>query len=164
MESRSQEPKFAGARTLQSGNRFVIGDGVRIKHVYTGTSRLPPRPIRRPSSGRTISSSNAGNNSGIMLKSQRPSSASVRQSLPTFAIDGDGSGTENISPRPASNTPLPHTAASVGWADEVGLVHEMSGARQRPVSARPRLQQAPVSFALAPPPANRQEDGFVCGE
>ena len=132
-------------RTLQGGKRFVVGVGVKVNHIITGAvgSQLPPRPA----SGRKSSGSNNG-----IINLQRASSAHL--SSPQFKTAPAQSDSPEVTGVYGPESADPKTAAraqlSVAWSDADPVT---SGAgifpapKQRPASARPRLQQAPVSFA-----------------
>jgi len=127
--------------TLQGGKRFVVAHGVRVEPVVSASahSQLPPRPSSRR---KCSASASAGG---------RPPSSEPAPPA------GSASGRDSAQLARASSS-----SNAVSWsgqgADEDSGGQTQQQARQRPVSARPRLQQAPVCFAAPPPKAGRQDD------
>jgi len=127
--------------TLQGGKRFVVSHGVKVEPVVSASapSQLPPRPgSRRRSSipaagGAGASSRQRGSVLAMPTDSQRPSSSSASVVSPTPPTD-------STSGQMRAASSASHT---VSWSEQTAndSVLPPHQTKQRPVSARPRLQQ-----------------------
>lgn len=125
----------AGTKKLQGGQRFVVTGGVKVQPLALGggaRSELPPRPSRKISVG-----GGAASGGGASSDHRRPTSARKSSPEPFTA----SSATDGRHELQASST----RGGREGCPDDPDK-------RQRPASARPRLQQAPVCFAPPPEP------------
>ena len=133
----------AGIMKLQGGQRFVVTGGVKVQPVALvggAQAELPPHPSRRTSVG-------AASGGGTSSDSRRPTSARKSSPEPFPGSSGTGGRYE--------------LQGSVTTGDREGGCLDEPDTRQRPASARPRLQQAPVCFAPPPaPPEHGQADAL----
>jgi hypothetical protein len=130
--------------TLQGGKRFVVSHGVKVEPVVSASapSQLPPRPGSRrrssiPAAGGAGGAGGSPRQRGSVLAmptdSQRPSSSSASVVSPTPPTDSARGQLRAASS--ASHT--------VSWSEQTAndSVLPPHQTRQRPASARPRLQQ-----------------------
>ena len=133
------------SRKLQGGQRFVVTDEVKVAPVvFNGVrAELPPRPV---SGGRrrTSLAGSSSTTSSMPSDARRPCSAGMRSPAPFVG---------------ASSAGVTHALQGTSASGADGGVDPDK--LQRPVSARPRLQRAPICFAL--PPAKHGRDDWENG-